>query len=111
MKPGLFVSALLVLTTVFLGFIALRPLVTPQMVKAESEAEHDFYIEPGTTRLTSPDGSQNAIGKVVVDLRNGNIWGFPTNRPEPYPRAGSTAQPPVVSPIYLGRYDFGGMTK
>ncbi len=111
MKPGLFVKTLLLLITAFLGLIALRPLVTPQKIQAASEAEHSFYIEPGTTMLTSPDGSQNVIGKVVVDLRNGKIWGFPTNRPEPYPRAANTAEPPAISPIYLGRYDFGAAAK
>ncbi len=111
MKPGPFVRTLLLLITVFLGLIALRPLVTPQNVRAESDGEHSFYIEPGTTMLTSPDGSQNVIGKVVVDLRNGKIWGFPTHRPEPYPRVENTNQPPVVSPIYLGRFDFGATTK
>jgi hypothetical protein len=106
MKPNLFVKTLLFLITVFLGLIALRPLVAPQKAQAESEKKFDFYFEPGTTRLTSPDGSQNVIGKVVVDLRNGKIWGFPTLRPEPYPGATDTGQPPVVKPIYLGRYDF-----
>jgi len=109
-KPDLFVKALLLLTTLFLGLIALRPLVTPPKVRAQSEANYRVYIEPGTTMLITPDGRQNVIGKVVVDLRNGKIWGFPTLSPEPYPKANVTGQPPVVSPIYLGRYDFGAMT-
>jgi hypothetical protein len=109
-KPDPFVKALLLLTTLFLGLIALRPLVTPPKVRAQSEANYRVYIEPGTTMLITPDGRQNVIGKVVVDLRNGKIWGFPTLRPEPYPRANVTGQPPVVSPIYLGRYNFGAMT-
>ncbi len=111
MKPDPFVRTVLLLIAVFLGLIALRPLTTSQKVQAESEAAYSFYIEPGTTMLTSPDGSQNVIGKVVVDLRSGKIWGFPTLQPQPYPKVTTTGQPPLVSPIYLGRYDFGATAK
>jgi len=111
MKTDLFVKTLLILITVFLGLIALRPLLTPQIVQAESEGEHNFYIEPGTAILNSPDGTQNVVGKVVVDLTTGKIWGFPTQRPEPYPRAFTTGQAPVVTPFYLGRYDLSAMTR
>jgi len=39
-KPDPFVKALLLLTTLFLGLIALRPLVTPPKVRAQSEANY-----------------------------------------------------------------------
>ena len=102
MKPDPLVRTLLLLVTVFLGLIALGPIIASQKVRAESEANHTYYIEPGTTTLTSPDGRRNVIGKVVIDLTNGKIWGFPTGRPDPYPSATVTGTPPVVSPIYLG---------
>jgi hypothetical protein len=98
MKAEPFIRPLLFLITIFLGLIALGPLVTSQKVQAESEVSHSFYIEPGTTLLTSPDGRQNVIGKVVVDLTNGNVWGFPTNRPKPYPTTTVAGRPPVVPP-------------
>lgn len=111
MKADLFMRTLLLLLTIFLGLIALEPLATSQKVQAESEMSHRFYIEPGTTLLTSPDGRQNVIGKVVVDLTNGNVWGFPTNWPKPYPTTTVAGKPPVVVPIYLGRFDLDATTR
>jgi len=42
------------------------------------------------------------IGKAVVDLRNGNAWGFPVN-------SLSNDQPLDVAPIYLGRFKLEAM--
>jgi hypothetical protein len=105
MKADPFVKTLLLLITIFLGLSALGQIAASQKVRAESEMTHRFYIEPGTTLLTSPDGSQNVVGKVVVDLTTGKIWGFPTNAPRPYPTATVTGHTAVVTPIYLGRFD------
>jgi hypothetical protein len=44
-----------------------------------------IYIEPGVTMLRSPDGSRQVLGKVVLDLQNGNVWGFPTTVQQPFP--------------------------
>ena len=111
MKADPFIRTFLFLITLFLGLIALGPLVSSQKVRAESEMSHTFYVEPGTTLLTSPDGRQNVIGKVVVDLTTGKIWGFPTNAPRPYPTATVTGHAPVVTPIYLGRFDLDAATR
>jgi hypothetical protein len=105
MKSDPFVRTFLLLITIFLGLTAFGQLTGSQRVQAESEMSHRFYIEPGTTLLTSPDGRQNVIGKVVVDLTNGKIWGFPTNTPRPYPTTTVSGHAPVVTPIYLGRFD------
>jgi hypothetical protein len=111
MKLDMFAKAALLLVTFFLGLIAFERMLTPSKVEALSDADRRIYIEPGTTMLTAPDGRQNVLGKIVVDLRNGKIWGFPTQRPEPYPSTNATGQPPVVSPIYLGRYDLSAITE
>jgi hypothetical protein len=111
MKADLFVRTLLLLITVSLVLNALGPHVASQQAQTESEACRSFYIEPGTTMLVSPDGSHNVIGIVVVDLKNGKIWGFPTHGPHPYPKASVTGKPPVVSPIYLGRYNLDATTR
>ena len=105
MKADPFVRTFLLLITIFLGLTALGQLTASQKVQAESEISHRLYIEPGTTLLTSPDGRQNVIGKVVVDMTNGNVWGFPTNWPKPYPTTTVAGKPPVVTPMYLGRFD------
>jgi hypothetical protein len=102
---------LLAVIAVFLGMIALRPYTAPPVVRAASaEEEYEVFIEPGTHTLRAPDGRAVQQGKVVVDLTNGNIWGFPTIGAEPYPRGVST-EPPVSKPMYLGKFDFAEMKK
>lgn len=107
MKPERLTTALLALMAVFLGMIALRPLAAPSPVRAqEPPSVYPFYVEPGTTMLRSPDGSRQVLGKVMVDMSSGNIWGFPTLTAQPYPVDSSSNKPPVSPPMYLGRYDF-----
>jgi hypothetical protein len=42
---------------------------------------------------------------MIIDLRNGDIWGFPTNTDLPYPVDFVNNTVPVVGAIYLGRFD------
>ena len=86
MKVDLSVKALLFAIAVSLGAIALRPYVAPPVVSAQSGEAGAFYVEPGVSMLRAPDGSQQVLGKVVVDLRNGNIWGFPRSNRIPIRR-------------------------
>ncbi|HMK29158.1 MAG TPA: hypothetical protein VK473_05680 [Terriglobales bacterium] len=104
------VKTLLLVLSLFLGVIALRPLLAPQPVQAQADSS-SLYIEPGTTMLRSPDGSTQVMGKVVVDLKNGKVWGFPTLNNAPYPVDMTNPTPPVSKPIYLGRFDFAAMHK
>jgi hypothetical protein len=107
MKPDLYTKALLILIAVFLGILALRPLAAPPPAHAAAQPSvYPFYIEPGTTMVRSPDGRRQVLGKVMVDMTTGNVWGFPTLNAQPYPMDSTTTEPPVSSPIYLGRYDF-----
>lgn len=112
MKPDPLVRILLAVIAVFLGILALRPLAATAPVQAQAAAVqpavYPFYVEPGTAMLRSPDGKSQVIGKVMVDMTTGNIWGFPTLGGQPYPMDSTTSQPPVSSPMYLGRYDFAG---
>jgi len=78
MKIDRFVKFLLLVIAVSLAGLALRPYVAPPVVEAQSGDGYPFYIEPGTAMLRAPDGSRHVLGKVVVDMRNGNVWGFPT---------------------------------
>lgn len=36
----------------------------------------NLYVEPQTAMLRKPDGSQQVEGKIVIDMRNGDVWGF-----------------------------------
>lgn len=66
---------LLLIIAVSLTALASRPYVHPAPVQAQSSGL--FYVEPGVVMLRAPDGSQQVAGKVMIDMRNGNVWGFP----------------------------------
>jgi len=76
---------------------------------AQSSSDDTVYIEPGVRMLRAPDGSRQVLGKVVVDLRNGNVWGFPTTVDQPYPVDITSQQPPTSKPFLLGKYDLATM--
>lgn len=105
MKRNWTTNFLLLLIAIALTAIAIRPYVTPQIAVAAS-TPYPLYIEPGTTLLRAPDGSQQVLGRMVVDMRTGKIWGFPTLNQNPYPTDGTTAKPPVSHPFFLGRFAF-----
>jgi hypothetical protein len=104
-----YVKFLLTVIALLLGVVAFRPLARPASVRAQSDFSY-LYVEPGTTTLRRPDGTQQTEGKMVVDMRTRDIWGFPTMYATPYPVDIAHSQPPVSSPIYLGRFDFSKMT-
>jgi hypothetical protein len=110
MKFDWLTKALLLVIAVALVSIALRPYVAPPPVSAQSEV-YPVYIEPGTVMLRAPDGSRQVFGRMVVDLRTGKIWGFPTTTQDPYPITNTTTTPPTSHPFYLGKFAFGDMDK
>ena len=61
--------------------------------------------------LRAPDGSKQVYGKVVVDLRNGKIWGFPTLSSDPYPSYAMDSKPQTSQPFLLGKFAFEDMDK
>jgi len=73
---------------------------------------HDrLYIEPGINILRVPDKEIQTQGKVVVDLANGNVWGFPTATDTPYLVDPLRPKPLLSSPIFLGKFDISAMNK
>ncbi len=106
MRTDISLKLLLFLIAIFLGVIAFRPFFVAATVHAQVSDAYPFYIEPGYLTLRAPDGSQQVPGKMVVDLRTGNIWGFPTLTASPYPVDSTRTVPPVSAPIYLGKFDF-----
>jgi hypothetical protein len=96
---------LLFVIAIALLAIAVQPLFKPREAEAQSTV-YPFYIEPGSELLRAPDGSSQVYGKVVVDMRTGKIWGFPTNAPQSYPSNGLQNKPPVSRPFELGRFAF-----
>jgi len=86
--------------------ITVRSYLDPVPVQAQTTFAYPFYIEPGVQMLRAPDGARQVYGKVVVDLRNGKIWGFPTGSPDPYPSYLMNNKPPVSRPFALGKFAF-----
>lgn len=111
MKTRQHTQLLLLLTAIFLGALSVRPYIAPSAVRADSGEGYPVYIEPGVSMLRAPDGSQQVLGKVVVDLRTGNIWGFPTLTQDPYPAVGANTRQQVSHPFLLGKYAFSDMDK
>lgn len=104
MRTNRFIECLLSVIAVLLGIIAVRPYAAPAVVSAQSGEPSSFFVEPGVTMLHAPDGSRQVLGKVVIDMRNGNVWGFPTLSREPYPVAGPSASAPTSHPFLLGKF-------
>ncbi|MBS1850332.1 MAG: hypothetical protein JST79_05435 [Acidobacteria bacterium] len=104
-------KTLLLLVIAFsLAALAAHSYIAPPPVMAQS-SDSPYYIEPGTSVLRAPDGSRQVVGKVIIDLRNGNIWGFPTLQQEPYPATGAKTSPVTSHPFLLGRYALTDMEK
>jgi hypothetical protein len=103
--------ALLSIIAAALVAIAVQPLFTPRTAEAQSPAAYPFYIEPGSELLRAPDGTSQVYGKVVVDMRTGKIWGFPTLAPQSYPSNGLQNKPPTSRPFELGRFAFEDIGK
>ena len=104
-----FTKAVLTVIAVFLGVLALKPMISPVRVEAQDDRSY-LYIEPRTTVIRRPDGMAQYQGKVVIDRRTGDIWGFPTDSSVPYPVYTGDNKPATSKAIYLGKFDFSSMT-
>lgn len=103
-----YLKVILALVAIKLGLLILEP--AHPVVQAQSDYSH-FFIEPGTTIIRDPGNGQQLQGKVVIDRRNGDVWGFPTANSAPFPVVVYSKEPPISRPVYLGRFDFAAMTK
>ncbi len=104
MKLDWYVKLMLLTIVLSLGVLVFRPVVQPAPVQAQAGGGRDFYVEPGYTMLRKPDGSGQMYGKVMIDMRTGDIWGFPTTVEMPYPVDVSKAEPPKSHPMFLGKF-------
>jgi len=103
MKIDWFIKLSLVCIVLLLLALLFRPLVQPAPVQAQSD-KREFYVEPGYTMLRKPDGTGQMYGKVMIDIRTGDIWGFPTLAESPYPIDAGKSDPPKSHPMYLGKF-------
>ncbi len=97
-------NLLLLVIALALVAIAVEPYIKPRPAQAQVMADYPLYFEPGVYLLRAPDGTSQIYGKVVVDLRSGKIFGFPTYGQQPYPIDITTTKPITSRPIVLGRF-------
>ena len=110
-RADLYTRSVLTAIAILLGILVLRPATHPAPVEAQSTTP-SLYIEPGATLIRRPDGSSLGEGKMVVDLKTGDIWGFPTSTVGSlYPVGIPNGKTPVTKAVYLGRFDFASMTR
>jgi len=108
MKTDWFVKFLLLVIAIFLGIIAVRPYLAPPVVEAQSGGGYPVYFAPGYVSLLDSNG-HNVWGREAIDLRNGNIWGFPGFTQEAFRPLDNTL--PTSHPILLGKYALADMDK
>jgi hypothetical protein len=102
---------LLAILIALLGANLIRSLAYPAPAHAQAAvAGNAIYVEPGVRMLRAPDGSKQLLGKVFIDLNNGNVWGYPTYTDQPYPVDAMSTKPPTSRPFLLGRFDLSAMT-
>jgi hypothetical protein len=101
---------LLLIIAAALVVIAVRPIFAPRTAEAQSSV-YPLYIEPGSEMLRTPDGTTQVYGKVMVDMRTGKVWGFPTNAPQSYPSNGLQNKPATSRPFELGRFALEDINK
>jgi hypothetical protein len=104
MKSNRTTNFLLLVIAVALLAIAIEPFIKPHPAQAQSSAGYPLYIEPGVYMLRAPDGTSQVYGKVMVDLRTGKIYGFPTLGQQPYPVDITSSKPITTRPMTLGRF-------
>jgi hypothetical protein len=106
MKRPALTNFLLLVIAIALAAIAIRQYLQPQTAAAQVEQPYPFWIEPGTQMLRAPDASKQVYGRVMVDMRDGKVWGFPTTGTDTYPTNQLDPKPPVSHPFLLGRFAF-----
>jgi hypothetical protein len=110
MKNDPVTKLLLSVIAIALVAIAIRPYVAPKPAQAQNNA-YPVYIEPGVQMLKTSDGKKQVYGRMVVDLRTGKIWGFPTITTDPYPFNALNSKPQTSYPFELGTFAFEDMDK
>ncbi len=104
-RVDVYTKIVLTAIAILLGALALRPAISPVRVQAQSDLPC-LYVEPGVTSIRLPDGSSLGDGKIMIDLRNGDVWGFPTNMAGArYPVDVTASKPATSKPAYLGKFD------
>ncbi len=104
MKPQNTTTVLLSTIALLLFALVARPLWSPQPVSAQAAVPSSLHFEPGVYMLRAADGRQQVLGRVAINLRTGNVWGFPTLSQDPYPGNPLESKAKTSHPFLLGRF-------
>lgn len=110
MRTNNFTTILLTIAVLLLFANLLKEWTLPPVTHAQS-LQTPLYIEPGVYMMRAPNGSRQVLGKIVIDLATGNVWGFPTTTQNPYPVDVTSTDPPVSKPFRLGKFDLAAMNR
>ncbi len=105
MRLDSYTKAILTLVALLLGVVALR---MPLPLARAADAENRLQFDPTIEQFGVPGGAASLLGRVAIDTRTGNVYGFPTDG-RPYPFNLQNSQPAVAKPILLGRFDLSNL--
>ncbi|HWQ53531.1 MAG TPA: hypothetical protein VN442_07590 [Bryobacteraceae bacterium] len=108
MQTDLYTKAVLTAIAALLAVLAFSPLAAPRQVQAQ-DSTPSLQFDEKLSRIEAPDGSASLLGRIAIDRKTGNIYGFPTDAAG-YPRTFSKDKPAISRPILLGRFDLGGLS-
>src|SRR3954454_17415291 len=103
LRVDLYTKFALSMIALMLMALAFGPVIQPPAVQAQSDTPA-LYVEPGITSIPNPETRADVPGKLVIDLKTGDAWGFPMI-------FATISKPPTSRPIYLGRYDLGAIKR
>jgi hypothetical protein len=109
-RADVYTKVVLTIIAVMLAVAAFRPVVeTTGTVQAQGDPP-SYYVEPGTISIRNPDGSSVGDGKMIINLRTGDVWGFPTGLAgAPYPVDPLSSKPAVSKAVHLGHFDLSAI--
>lgn len=105
-----YAKAILTAIAMLLAALVFRPAT----VRADDWDTSHLYIEPGTSPIRNLNGGVPGDGKVVINMSNGEVWGFPTHgagAPYPIDSLALNGRPPVSKPVFLGKFDFSSIRR
>jgi len=79
MKTDSFTKVLLVLIALFLGVIALRPFLQPELAVGSPGGKFDYVQAWETSISTVGVGSREGLlinNSIIFDSRTGDLWGY-----------------------------------
>ncbi|HWB86288.1 MAG TPA: hypothetical protein VG675_19250 [Bryobacteraceae bacterium] len=107
MRPDLYTKLILTTIALLLGVIAWQgPVYTVQAQNSEPRMQFD----PDLQGITVPGGAASLVGRIGIDVRTGDVYGFPTAG-KPYPQNMQSQALAVSKPIHLGRFDLSHLPR